>query len=78
MEQNTNPYEGYFQKLGESLPKEIVDKLIITDDETSEDYNKTYLQKIDEYLSKQHELIQELHKKDDESNQEQIEENSRI
>lgn len=65
MEEN-NPYEGFFEKLSLSLPQDILEKLIISTDIESEDYNKTYLQKADEYLVQQYEMINKLYQTEEE------------
>jgi hypothetical protein len=58
-----NPYKGFFEKLSQTLPPEILNKLIISTEEDSEDYNKTYLQKVDDYLEQQYVLINKLYEK---------------
>lgn len=68
MEKNDNPYKGFFENLSLSLPPDILEKLIITNDVDSEDYNKTFLQKADEYLSIQYELINKLYQEDNKEN----------
>jgi len=66
MKEKDNPYNEFFEKLSLSLPPDILEKLIITTDDNSEDYNKTYLQKADEYLTLQYEMINKLYNNDSE------------
>lgn len=68
MIENNNPYKGFFEKLSISLSPDILEKLVITTDIESDDYNKTYLQKADEYLEQQYELINKLYQTDEEKN----------
>ncbi len=77
MKESENPYKGFFEKLSQTLSSDILNKLIISMEEDSEDYNKTYLQKVDEYLEQQYDLINKLYEKstedeDDENMNEKI------
>ncbi len=66
MKEKDNPYIDFFEKLSLSLPPDVLEKLVITNDDKSEDYNKTYLQKADEYLTLQYEMINKLYNNDSE------------
>lgn len=68
MEENNNPYKDFFEKLSLTLPPDVLEKLIITTDLESDDYNKTYLQKADEYLAQQYEMIDKLYQSEEEVN----------
>lgn len=55
------PGSGFFEKIGEPLPKEILDKLI--DDSTEEEnkeFKKTFLQLLDENLELRYKLMEDL------------------
>jgi len=53
--------KGFFEKLGESLPPELLDKLIFNKTDTDKnDYNKSVLSILDEQLELQIKLTKEL------------------